>query len=113
MQQTGQIGLTKDQWIEIILNHELTLEIDISIFQALYSFNAHKAYASQIGLLLGVKEKSLHAPINLEIGRYAMRGTLKHESYVSIIGALCALFVVLTFKRLTAILVLVLSMFTI
>ena len=73
MQQTGQIGLTKDQWIEIILNHELTLEIDISIFQALYSFNDHKAYASQIGLLLGFEGKTPQSPINLEIFRYAER----------------------------------------
>ena len=73
MQQTGQIGLTKDQWIEIVLNHELTKEMDMSIFQALYSFDDHKAYASQIGLLLGFKGKSLQAPINSEIGRYAKR----------------------------------------
>ena len=73
MQQTGQIGLSKNQWNEIILNQELTKEIDMSIFQALYSFNDHKAYASQIGLLLGFKGKSLHAPLNSEIGRYAKR----------------------------------------
>ena len=65
--------LTKIQWIEILLNRELTKDIDLSIFQALYSFEEHKAYASQIGLILGYKGKSPHGPLNLEIGRYAKR----------------------------------------
>jgi len=45
--------LTSTQWIEILLNRELTKELDLSIFQTLYSFEGHKAYASQIGVLLG------------------------------------------------------------
>ncbi len=65
--------LTKTQWIEILLNRELTTEIGLSIFQALYSFEGHKAYASQIGMILGYKGKSPHGPLNLEIGRYAKR----------------------------------------
>lgn len=65
--------LTKAQWIEILSNRELTTELDLSIFQALYSFEGHKAYASQIGVILGYKGKSPHGPLNLEIGRYAKR----------------------------------------
>jgi len=65
--------LTSTQWIEILLNRELTKELDLSIFQTLYSFEGHKAYASQIGVLLGYKGKSPHGPLNLEIGRYAKR----------------------------------------
>ena len=38
MQQTGQVGLSTNQWNGIIFNQELTKEIDMSIFQALYSF---------------------------------------------------------------------------
>jgi len=65
--------LTSTQWIEILLNRELTKELDLSIFQTLYSFEGHKAYASQIGVILGYKGKSPHSPLNLEIGRYAKR----------------------------------------
>lgn len=65
--------LTKTQWIEILLNRELTIELDLSILQALYAFEGHKAYASQIGVILGYKGKSPHGPLNLEIGRYAKR----------------------------------------
>lgn len=39
------------------------------MFQALYSFEGHKACASQIGLRLG----SHHSPLNSEIGRFAKR----------------------------------------
>lgn len=65
--------LNEHQWSQIIVDQKLTKEIDLSIFQALYSFDNHRAYASQIGLLLGFEGKSLHAPLNLEIGRYAKR----------------------------------------
>ncbi|MEE4356590.1 MAG: HNH endonuclease [Desulfococcaceae bacterium] len=65
--------LNKKQWIEIITNEKLTNDTDLSIFQALYSFDSHKAYASQIGILLGYKGKAPQAPLNSEIGRYAKR----------------------------------------
>ncbi|MFZ1389275.1 MAG: HNH endonuclease [Thiolinea sp.] len=65
--------LSKKQWCEILENSALTNAFDLAMFQALYSFNDHKAYASQIGLLLGKKGRSPHAPLNLEIGRYAKR----------------------------------------
>ena len=65
--------LSKKQWCEILENSKLTNAIDLAMFQALYSFNDHKAYASQIGILLGHKGKYPHAPLNLEIGRYAKR----------------------------------------
>lgn len=64
--------LTVTQWSDILVNQNLTNEIDLSIFQALYAFDGKKAYASQVGLLLGYK-KSPHAPLNSEIGRYAKR----------------------------------------
>lgn len=65
--------LSTTQWSEILSRQELTNDIDLSIFQALYSFEGHKAYASQIGLLLGYKGKSPHAPLNSEISRLAKR----------------------------------------
>lgn len=57
------------EWIEILQNDKLTNELDLSIFQALYSFQDSKAYASQIALIL----ETTHPPLNLEIGRYAKR----------------------------------------
>jgi 5-methylcytosine-specific restriction protein A len=65
--------LSAAQWSEILSRQELTNETDLSIFQALYSFDGHKAFASQVGLLLGYKGKSRHAPLNSEIGRLAKR----------------------------------------
>jgi len=65
--------LTKKQWIAILENEELTNKIDLSIFQALYGFEEQKAYASQIGILLGYSGKAPHAPLNSEIGRYTKR----------------------------------------
>ncbi len=65
--------LTKIQWIEILQDDRITNDLDLAIFQALYSFENHHAYASQIGLILGNKGKTPHSPLNLEIGRYAKR----------------------------------------
>ncbi|MEE7625206.1 HNH endonuclease [Methylobacter sp. Wu8] len=61
--------LTNTQWIEVLQNSAITKEFDIAMFQALYSFEGHKAYASQIGLILGTH----YGPLNLELGRYAKR----------------------------------------
>jgi len=65
--------LSKEQWVDILLNPEITKEIDLAMFQAIYSFDGHKAYASQVGILLGYKGKSPHAPLNSEVGLYAKR----------------------------------------
>ena len=65
--------LTRTEWTEILQDKQLTKELDIAIFQTLYSFEDHKAYASQVGRIIGNSGKSPHAPLNLEIGRYAKR----------------------------------------
>ncbi len=65
--------LPKPDWNLIITNPKITTDYNLSIFQALYSFEKHQAYASQIGLLLGHSGKTPQSPINLEIGRYAKR----------------------------------------
>ena len=49
--------LSRLQWIEILQNSEITRELDLSIFQVLYSFEKQAATASQVGLILG---KYLH-----------------------------------------------------
>lgn len=65
--------LTAIQWTEILLDNEITNDFDLSMFQALYSFERCKAPASQIGLLLGYNGKNPSAPLNSEVGRYAKR----------------------------------------
>lgn len=72
VKSTVTVLSTKD-WVEILLNKDITKKINISIFQGLYSFEGHKAPASQIGLLLGYTGEYTSSPINLEIGRYAKR----------------------------------------
>jgi 5-methylcytosine-specific restriction protein A len=67
--------LSVSEWTEILLDNELTKEFDLSIFQALYSFQDQKAYASQVALIL----ETTHPPLNLEIGRYAKRIASKYD----------------------------------
>jgi 5-methylcytosine-specific restriction enzyme A len=67
--RTNVSELTSLQWTEILQNKRITTDFDLSIFQTLYSFQGHSAYASQIALILG----TTHPPLNLEIGRYAKR----------------------------------------
>jgi 5-methylcytosine-specific restriction protein A len=65
--------LTATQWTEILQDESLTNKLDIAIFQTLYSFDGHQAYASQVGRILGNSGKAPHGVLNLEIGRYAKR----------------------------------------
>jgi 5-methylcytosine-specific restriction protein A len=65
--------LTKRQWTEIIINNEITKQIDLDILQTIYSFEKHRASASQIGRILNGESKMPGSNINLEIGRYAKR----------------------------------------
>ncbi|MEI7803444.1 MAG: HNH endonuclease [Bacteroidota bacterium] len=65
--------LTRTEWIEILQDKRLTYELDIAIFQTLYSFDEHKAAASQVGRILGSDSKMPGSKLNLEIGRYAKR----------------------------------------
>ena len=71
--------LTKEQFIEILLDKDITKPEDLAIFQTIYSFDKHKAYASQVGRILGVKAKLPASPINLQIGRLAKRIAKKHD----------------------------------
>lgn len=77
-------NITTLEWIEILQNETLTNQLDISIFQALYSFDRHKAYASQIGLLLGNSGTAPHGPLNLEIGRYGNRIAKEYDITLSV-----------------------------
>lgn len=65
--------LTATQWTEILQDDGLTKPFDLAIFQTLYSFDGHMAYASQVGRILGYSGKVPHGNLNLEVGRYAKR----------------------------------------
>ncbi len=71
--------ITKNQFIEILLDREIITMNDLTFFQAIYSFEGHKAYASQVGRLLGYTGKRPQSPINLQVGRIAKRIAKKYE----------------------------------
>lgn len=71
--------LTQKQFTEILLDETIIRPEDIILFQAIYSFEGHKAYASQVAHLLGKKGKSAHAPLNSQIGRLAKRIGQKYD----------------------------------
>jgi 5-methylcytosine-specific restriction protein A len=76
--------LTHEQFVKILHDPQITKEADIILFQIIYSFGGHKAYASQVGKLLGYTNKSPQGPLNLEIGRYAKRIAQKYNINFSI-----------------------------
>ena len=65
--------LTIKQWTNILKDPNLTIQLDIDIFQIMYGFENYKASASQIGRILNGESKMPGSNINLEIGRYAKR----------------------------------------
>jgi 5-methylcytosine-specific restriction protein A len=71
--------LTKDQFKKILQDKDITKPEDLALFQTIYSFDGHKAYASQVGRILGYTGKTPHSPINLQIGRLAKRIAKKHD----------------------------------
>ena len=71
--------LTKEQFLEILQDSDVIRPDDLAVFQTIYSFDGHKAYASQVGRILGVKAKLPASPINLQIGRLAKRIAKKHD----------------------------------
>jgi 5-methylcytosine-specific restriction protein A len=71
--------LTKQQWIEILFDPEITNEKNIAIFQTIYSFENHQAYASQVGRLLGHKGRNPGSPLNTEVARHAKRIASKYD----------------------------------
>jgi 5-methylcytosine-specific restriction enzyme A len=80
MRENYHIGttLTKQEWINVLLDREISTDIDIAILQAMYSFEGHKAAASQIGLILGFKGKNTSSLLNLEMGRWGKRLVKKY-----------------------------------
>lgn len=70
--------LTKNEWIDVLQDKQITNKFDVSILQTLYSFHDYKTSASQIGFVLGFKGKYSSSPLNLEIGRWGKRVIKKY-----------------------------------
>lgn len=68
--------LNADEWIKVLHDPDLTRKAELDLFQALYSFEDHKAPASQIALIMG---KQTHGELNLALWRYAERIATKYE----------------------------------
>jgi 5-methylcytosine-specific restriction protein A len=71
--------LTQKQFSQILNDQKITKSEDIALFQTIYSFVDHKAYASQVGRLLGHQGTRPHAPVNLQVGRLAKRIAEKYD----------------------------------
>jgi 5-methylcytosine-specific restriction protein A len=71
--------LTREQWIDILTDSSICKPADLRLFQAIYSFENHGAYASQVARLFGYNGKVPHGRFNLQIGRLAKRIAKKHD----------------------------------
>jgi 5-methylcytosine-specific restriction protein A len=79
IRETYHIGttLTKEQWIAALTDKSITNQRNIEILQTMYSFEAHKAPASQIGLILGYKGINTASPLNGIMGNWGKRLVVK------------------------------------
>lgn len=60
--------LTSLQFVEVLTHPTMISPLALAMFQALYAFEEHKAPASEVAKILGLKG---HPPLNLEVGRRA------------------------------------------
>ncbi|MCL2609252.1 MAG: hypothetical protein FWD94_05040 [Treponema sp.] len=66
--------LTKEQFIKVLLDDEITKPYDKEVLQVFYSCKEHKASSDEAGKMLG------HGmPLNLWVGDYAKRIATKHD----------------------------------
>ncbi len=73
--------LTRNQWIEVLFDKEITKPKDISLLQVMYSFEGHQASASQIRLILD-GQKTV-APLNSQMGHWGKRLVKKYPLRLS------------------------------
>ena len=76
--------LTKNEFVEILLDTEITKPTDINILHVFYSCKGYKASASDAGRMLGYAGKRPANPLNSWVGRYAKRIASKHDIDFSI-----------------------------
>lgn len=72
-EQNQVTRLSKQQWMDIVRNREITRDIDLKILQVVYSFDGHRASTGEIGHRAGYSGDNTAAPINSEMARYAKR----------------------------------------
>lgn len=70
--------LTKEEWVDVLLDDTITTQQNIYVLQVMYSFEGHKAPASQIGLVLGYQGKNTASSLNLIMGRWGKRLVKKY-----------------------------------
>ena len=63
-------SLTKEQWIDVLIDEKVTNQKNISILKELYVCEGHKSSAGKIAPILGYK---YHAPLNGIIGSWGRR----------------------------------------
>ena len=68
--------LTAQQFKQILLDPEIIQRDDLRLFQTLYSFDKHRASATQVSKILGYKNPVV---ANGQIGRLAKRIAKKHD----------------------------------
>ncbi|MDY3530176.1 HNH endonuclease [Riemerella anatipestifer] len=73
--ETYHIGTTlkKEEWVKALSDESITRPNNIDILQTMYSFEGHKAAASQIGLILGYTGKNPASPLNAIVGNWGKR----------------------------------------
>ncbi len=76
--------LTTIEWVEILQNEEITKPTDLEIFQTMYDFPNQAASASQVGIILGSKDKKPAGRINLNIWRLAERISKDYDINLSV-----------------------------
>ncbi|MDR0467135.1 MAG: hypothetical protein LBH94_07245, partial [Deltaproteobacteria bacterium] len=66
--------LSKEEWISILLDPEITKEENIQLFQAIYSYKDHKVPASVLAKeVYKIQGKNPHSRLSLQNWRYAQR----------------------------------------
>ena len=68
--------LTTQQFKDILLDPEISQRDDLRLFQTIYSFDRHRASATQVSKILGYKNPVV---ANGQIGRLAKRIAKKHD----------------------------------
>lgn len=76
--------LKMEEWMDVLVDKEITSELNIAILQTMHSFEQQKASASQIGKILGYEGKNTARPLNLEIGRWGKRLVRKYPFELSV-----------------------------
>jgi 5-methylcytosine-specific restriction protein A len=72
-------NLSKEHWIQILQNEELTKPHNLRLFQALYSRPDQRAFSWELGELLGHKKSSNGAGVIAQFKPYAERISKKYD----------------------------------